>query len=513
MKISPDPPGLLWRALLVPLGGLLLAFGFAQPRWIAGLLGLSVLLVLAVRAPSPLRAFQDGWIAGFTFFGWLLAWLAMSILLYSDLGGVLALMAVVAAAAGLGLGWGVVFWGAARWARRWGPGPGIAAGVFLFVGYELLRLKYPVPFPWGVLGASAPGLRLGFLHAGLGSTGVSLFLALMAGTLALAGARVRSRLWPASMLLALAFLGGAGWWRAPVPPSGPPVKIAVLQGSVEREDRGTEGLFVYRDLTAAAARAGARVIVWPEGATSFQIDEDPPFRAFLEDLATRLDVELILNSLTGDGHGGWENSAILITPGDGWVAQAAKRQLAPFGEYIPWRWLLGNIPALAHEIGDLTPGRSTTLFSTRAGKAGPLVCFEGVFPGLACEQAGMGAGLLVNLTNDSWFGVSDGPAQHLDHARCRTWETQRPLIRAANSGISAVIDAGGRPAAELGVGERGFLLAEVAPGAGPAPGCRAGAVLRPICASLSFLALAGALIGPRRRPENTFPIAETDHAG
>lgn len=503
-----------WRAAAAPLAGLILALGFAQTRFIPGIAGLVVFLMLSVTAPRPRRAFLDGWIAGFTFFGWLLSWFAMAIILYSELGGFLALMAVLFSSAGLALGFGVTSWGAARWAGRWGRGPSLVAGALLFLGYEILRVKYPVPFPWGTLSASAAGLKLGFLAAGLGSVAVSLFLALTAAGLAGLFLRAPGRIWLMGTLVALLVLLGVGWWRVPAPLTNNKVKLALLQGSVEREDRGTEGLSVYRDLTWAAARAGAEVIVWPEGATPFQIDDDPAYRDFLESLAANADVELVLNSLTNDGRGGWENSAILITPRGGWVNKAPKRQLVPFGEYVPWRWLLGKIPALAHEIGDLSPGKETVVFNSRAGRLGPLVCFEAVFSGLTCDYADRGADILVNMTNDSWFGISNGPAQHLDHGRGRTWETHRPMVRAANSGISAVIDAEGRIQGSLPVGERGFLIAEVSRVEGTSPGCRASRVLRPLCATLSLLALAGAVFGFRRGgPKTKAHGSGSDNAG
>jgi len=132
------------------------------------------------------------------------------------------------------------------------------------------------------------------------------------------------------------------------------------------------------------------------------------------------------------------------------------------------------------------------LFPAAPARLGPLVCFEVVFPSLACELASDGAEVLVNMTNDSWFGYSAGPYQHLAHARLRAAETGRPLVRAANTGISTLIARDGRELGALELMERGFLVANVQTGKTAMPGCPVGRATGIACVTLLGLLLVTA---------------------
>ncbi len=141
------------------------------------------------------------------------------------------------------------------------------------------------------------------------------------------------------------------------------------------------------------------------------------------------------------------------------------------------------------------------MFDARSARIGPLVCFEAVFPGLALDLVRGGARLLVNQTNDSWFGTTGGPRQHFEHGLLRAAETGLPLARAANSGISALVAGGGRVHSELDTGERGFLVAELALPEHPRPGAAVGRAVAWAALALTAAALAG--IVPRRRPPDS----------
>ena len=503
------------RAALAPLAGVFLALAHPRPGW--GLLvvpGAALFLALAVTAP-PRRALAEGWLAGAVFFGLLLRWFGFVLLVYTPLPGGTVLAAVLLSGALEGVGTGVLAWTLARLARRASPGLALVAAPFLWIALEWSREAFPFPFPWGSVGvalAAVPGgLSIARLAggAGLGFLGVS-WAALLAAPLV--GARPPRRL--VTVLAAVTSLVGCASVLLPGP-GGREVTVAVVQGSVPEERGALARLATYEELAREAAVRGADLVVWPESAVPWRIDGAPGFRARVEALARDLGIDLVLGSVTAAPEGGRYNSAVLVRADEGVAGIAPKRRLVPFGEYLPLRALLGDIPAIAAEAGDFVPGREQVLLESRVGPLGPLVCYELVFPGISLGLARAGADLLVNLTNDTWFGDSSGPLQHAAHARLRAAETGRPLLRAANSGISLLVDGRGRVLGRLGTGERGVLVARVRTGTGPPVGGLVSRALEFACATLAAVALLLAAIpgrGPRWRAD-VAPLPGNDKDG
>jgi apolipoprotein N-acyltransferase len=158
--------------------------------------------------------------------------------------------------------------------------------------------------------------------------------------------------------------------------------------------------------------------------------------------------------------GGVRNAALLVGP-DGVEGIYAKRRLVPFGEYVPFEEVLPFVGTLARQSGRFVAGDEPALLPWAGERLGVAVCYEVVFPGAVAEQVREGATLLVTITNDAWYGDSSAPWQHLRAARFRAAENRRPMMRAALTGVSALIDAGGRVSAQLGVGESGVLRARL----------------------------------------------------
>jgi apolipoprotein N-acyltransferase len=140
--------------------------------------------------------------------------------------------------------------------------------------------------------------------------------------------------------------------------------------------------------------------------------------------------------------------------------------LVPFGEYVPLQKLLPFVNKLVAGIGDFSPGARITPLNTGRGEIGVLVCFEGIFPELAREYVRAGSRLLVNITNDAWFGRSSAPYQHLSMTVFRAVENRVPLVRAANTGISSIIDAKGHIRGMTPLFQEAFLSGEVRFGEG-----------------------------------------------
>jgi apolipoprotein N-acyltransferase len=204
----------------------------------------------------------------------------------------------------------------------------------------------------------------------------------------------------------------------------------------------------YRDLSLAAAREFTpELIIWPESATPFYYQDQSPLGAEVRQVAIRSQAALLFGSPAyekrDDGRWHFLNSAFLLDAKGETLGRGDKVHLVPFGEYVPLKKILPFVNKLVEGIGDFSPGiiRPMRLGEHRIGL---LVCYEGIFPELARAYVNQGSDLLVNVTNDAWYGYSSAPYQHLSMARFRAIENRIWLVRAANTGISAFIDPSGR---------------------------------------------------------------------
>ncbi len=502
--MTPGPAGTVgsfpwaWlRSCVAPLCGVGLALSFPEPGWPLLKLSLGLLFILVLSAPSAGRAAGEGLIAGFVFYSLLLRWFAAAILEYTTLGPWLALGAVVGAGAILAPGVAVVSWFSQRIRTRWGLAAGALSLATLWCGYELSRTVFPVPFPWAPLSAaSAFSAEGNAITSVLGALGYSwLEAVLVAAFAAFFVSRKRSFLL-AALVVACVFLGIA--WLAPDREAARELTVAVAQGSLPRDASVLERFETYETLTRDAASRGARLVIWPESAVRSRVDLHPGYRLRLEGLASELGVDIMVSSITSSPSGGIYNSAVLVRAIGGVSTISPKRRLVPFGEYLPLRFLMGASSAIAAEAGDFEAGTTLVLHPSAEARIGALVCYEAVFPSLAREAAMAGADLLVTMTNDSWFGWSSGPRQHLAHSVLRSAETGLPLLRAANTGISVIVDGDGRLLGELGLGERGILVARVGLGRKAPSGLWLGGAVSWACAILSIV-FAGLAFVPRRR--------------
>jgi apolipoprotein N-acyltransferase len=189
------------------------------------------------------------------------------------------------------------------------------------------------------------------------------------------------------------------------------------------------------------------LIVWPETAVPFFFQDHRALSARVVDVVHASGAALIFGSPAYQQAGNetrYFNRAYLLTPDDLRPQFYDKVHLVPFGEYVPLKRLLVFVNRLVPAAGDFEAGHVIHPLKFQNLPAGILICFEAIFPELARAQTKAGAQILVNLTNDAWFGRTSAPYQHLSMALFRAVETGRPLIRAANTGFSAFIDAHGR---------------------------------------------------------------------
>lgn len=462
------------RWLLAVLSGGLLALSFpgsGDQAWLAFVA--LVPLLAAVEGDGWRRAGARGLVAGLAFWLLTIPWIASTVARYGDVPWPLSVLVLAGLAGYLAL-YTAAF--AALLARRSLPGGGlyVIVAASLWVALELLRTYLFTGFPWNLLGYSQyRNLPLIQVAAATGVYGVSFLV--VAVNAALWRALDRESAWRRSLAAfgtAAAIVGAAiaFGWLSPHRAGGSPIPVAVAQGSVDQAvkwDATHQGvtLSLYRDLTVQAAGRGARLVVWPETAVPFFLAEDPR-RAEVEGLARATGAYLLVGA-PDRSSGKPRNSAFLIGPDGRVLGRYDKRHLVPFGEYVPVKRLLFFVEILGGgAIGDFAPGSEATVFATPAGRIGVVICYEAIFPGEVRDFFRAGADVLVNITNDAWFGRSAAPVQHLAMAAFRAVENRAYLVRAANTGISAIVRPDGRIERASGLFTREVLTGVVARHAG-----------------------------------------------
>jgi apolipoprotein N-acyltransferase len=327
-------------------------------------------------------------------------------------------------------------------------------------------------FPWNPFGSAAemPGtLGLAFMQpaAWVGVGGLTL------ATLLLAAAPTYAKRGRIAACAALLVWGGAGVARLQIAPGPAPDLTAVLvQGNISEtehrdhwQDRGwIEGVFEkHLALTrqgVAAAGGKPSIVIWPETASPYWLQQDKLAREAIAD-AARPALATIAGTAREEARGIDHNSLVVVMPDGSVGGYYDKFHLVPYGEYFP-----SYLPIRLGERGwDPGPGLRT-LHILGLPPIGPLICYEAIFPAQVVVENDRPA-MLVNITNDSWFGDSAGPRQHLAAARMRTVEEGLPMLRAANTGISAIITSHGAVVERLGLDRSGTVVGAV-PGMLPA---------------------------------------------
>ena len=439
------------RFLAVLLAGA--AYAAAFPPYDLGWLAWVALVPLCVAAAteSPRTAVRLGYCWGLVAFGGVLWWL-------TAFGPVVWAVAVALVAVFPGVATGL-----AAWAQRERGG---AFALFwmplVWVVVEFARSQGPLGFPWALAGESQHrALVVAQIASVTGVWGVSFVVVLGNALLAnLLGRRAAvSALAAAAVLIA----GTIGWgWsalQAPTAPAGAPgaVTAAVVQpdapprGPTTPSDMRAQ-LAVLETLTNEATSRGAQLVVWPETAFPTDIAGDAAALARIGSWIRRRPVALIASSLEG----GVTDSAFAFSPAGILVGRYDKMHLVPFAEF-----------------GERA-GRAPGVLPTPSGPVGIAICFESVFPEIARNTVLGGAKVLAVLTNDAWFSGPAAADQHAAAAAFRAIEEGRYLLRAANSGISEVIDPRGRVLARLPLGARGVLVSRIAATAGLTPYARYG---------------------------------------
>ena len=468
------------------LGGAVgLFLGFPNPLVHLPVLALmypAALALLGENASKPASALRRGWLTGLAGASAALYWLAVPIYEVGGFPWILAVPCVLAIGAYVGL-YGGCFALFARMLRVYPPLVRCCALALCWFLLEELRGFLFTGFPWLTLASAfVPWTPVIQAAAAVGSYGLG---GLLAGTACLFvhGLRHRNCLY-CGLLLALALpLGGLIRLETlpgqDVPPPPQALHLALVQGNIDQNQKWLPAyqratLAHYLQLSAQAAASGhLDLIVWPETAMPFFFQEQQQYASRIRSFANAHAIPLLMGAPAHDG--GLPdtrrifNRAFLIGSAGQDLGAYDKEHLVPFGEYLP-PWL--DHPALAmllQGVGNFAPGVPSHPLRLKELVLGPLICYETIFPEIAQARVDAGAGLLLNISNDAWFGLTSAPEQHLQLSVLRAVEQGRWLVRATNTGISAFVDPAGRIRARSSLMRTETLVDIAAPEEGVTP--------------------------------------------
>ena len=463
---------MLRRLSLTVLSGVLLALSFPEPHWgWLAWVALVPLLVVALDA-GPAAAFGWGFLQGVVFYSFTLEWLygffrSYGRMLVWQAAGVLGLMVVILSlfTGGYALG--------TRLLKRSGVGWALAISPFFWTAFELGRTLMPViGFPWNLLGYSMSS-NLGLVQV-VTFGGIYALSFIVAGYNALlvwawqAGRQRRKQpvvVW-AAVSAAILLVAAIGPHVVPKPAGRYTAHLIQLDIQprvsfpADWEQRNASMLHAVTSLSVNAGKSAPGLVIWPEAPAPFSL-QDPNFAARARRIAREGDSDFLV------GVDRWRfppgraaeasNSAEIVDPAGQTVFRYDKMHLVPFGEYVPWRKYLHFAHDLIGGIGDFTPGKVRAVGRLPGGRFSVFICYEAIFPDEVRQFADRGAQLLINISDDGWYGHTEALEQHLNMARVRAVENRRWLLRDTNTGITAEIDPYGRIRARLPAETRAAL--------------------------------------------------------
>jgi apolipoprotein N-acyltransferase len=419
-------------------------------------------LLVALAGASGWRALRLGYVTGAVSSLGLLYWTALVVVQYGGMPLLVGALVMVALCLAFSVFHALFGWLVGRFVAAFDLS-GLLAAPVAWTALEYARSITFFQFPWCLLGYSQAG-QPQFLQIATVTAvyGVSFLVAAVAALLAFAAleprrSRQHAALAGAAGLVLLPWAYGAWQMSRPVHETGR-VTVGLVQGGIRQEDKWVPeyawaNVGRHVELSQQAAGRGARLLVWPESAVPFVFDEDAELAGLLRRLVQSGRTYLFFGNddrerPVGGGRGRIFVGAKLLSPDGELVVRYRKMQLVPFGEYVPLQPLFtlgGRFAAkLVQEVSDFTPGTEAVTGMVDGHAVGGTICYEAIFPSLVRRFPAQGAELLVNITNDAWYGTTSAPDQHLAMAALRAVENRRYLVRAANTGITAVIDPHGR---------------------------------------------------------------------
>lgn len=429
-------------------------FDFEFLAWFA-----LVPLFYAIEGKSPWKGFWVGFSTGFISFLGILYWIIVAVHNYGNVPLILSILVLLFLVGYLSLYIATFAFLYRLIQIRLGLQT-ILLAPLLWASLEYLRSFFLTGFPWASLAYSQYiNLPIIQLSEVTGIYGLSFIILLVNACLYMTLHQWSKKTFPlrevaVTVLLLLGFLI-YGYWRIEIIDrqalQSPALKIGLVQGNIDQsikwdESFQKETMKIYERLSYKVADKKPDLIIWPETATPFFFQDAKEFQPIVLDIPNKTGAYLLFGTPSykierGKIH--HYNSALLLSPSGEVKGKYDKIHLVPYGEYVP----LGDyisLGSLGEGIGNFKPGKEIFNFTLPQGKFGVLICFEIIFPDLCRRFVKEGADFLVTITNDAWFGRTSAPRQHLTIATFRAVENRVFIARAANTGISALIDPVGR---------------------------------------------------------------------
>ena len=457
---------------LALVSGALLALSF--PRYghpaVAWIALVPLLVALAQRRHPPLKAFLLGLTSGFIYFVGTLYWTGTVIRTFGGIPLPAAILGVILLALYQGFFPALFALIVSRLLARGGLTALVLADA-AWVATEFFRGIVFGGFPWVLLGDSqVTVLPVAQIASVFGVYGVSFLVAFINAAIAYAMlTTVRRR--AAAIASAAVFLIAIGAWGTAriadgsLTRTGTPIRVALIQANVAQEDKWKSGearriFTTYVAMTRDAVKRGAEYVIWPESATPFMFEQDAVGQEALRALAREERVPILFGSDQEviRPEPALYNAAFLVTPDGKTAAVYRKIHLVPWGEFIPLKRLLFFVSPLVDSLTDFSPGTEMVLLPVNSHLTSTAICYEVVYPSLIRQAVQAGSELLTTITNDAWYGYSSAPYQHFALASMRAIEQGRYLARAANTGISGVVDPYGRIVRQSGIFEQAALV-------------------------------------------------------
>jgi apolipoprotein N-acyltransferase len=539
-RLSLASDGLVWQSAAAVVSAFLLLlsfppFEFSFLAWVA----LAPLLKVLADGVTVRRAFWLGWLAGIEFTFFAENWIAHSMTTFGQVLTVVAYAVAMLFAAILAVFPGIFAAVMAKFTRRFGW-RAIAFAPAVWVATEWAR-PFVTGVTWNALGVSqARHFRIASLSQLGGVYLISAEIVAVSALIVLAlkiKERAVARSAAVLLFLAAAFFMAPPQLRRQAPSQvGAPVTVVGVQPDLPLDSPPTERdlenvIRLTKDAIGRTPNKKADIVIWAESPLALFYENDPAVRDRLNALARETGSYLIASTATREDDR-YFNSVNTVSPHANSQFGAEpkplrrydKIRLVPFGEYVPWRPLLGRfVPAI---VGDFTPGHDAVvnllrLDTERAAivtgdggapseaiertttyvRVGTFICYEAAYPGLVRRFAENGATLLVNVSNDAWFGNTAGARQHLAHAMMRAIENDRDLLRVTNAGISALLTADGRVVDPLPMFTPGAQVWQAQTRRDRTFYTRHGDWFAVSCAILTVLILAASFTKPPRPPE------------
>ncbi len=497
-----------YKFFLSSLSALLLTVAFPPYdmevlAWIA----IVPLFYLIMYTTTYRAVFLWGWFSGILFYLFTIYWVTIAMHTYGGMPEWLSLLVLLLLSTYLGLYTGIFGLIISYICKIFKPPYLILFAPSLWVTLEYIRAHILTGFPWASMGYSQyrilPFIQIsditGYLGVSFLVIGINTLIFIISSNRK-ASFRKIVFTWPVIVFLIIILSSLAyGYIRLHTVfyDVSRPLKIAVLQGNITQDLKWNptfrrKTIKIYEDLSIKAGIAHPDLIIWPEAATPFFLQDKTAYRQEILNLVNKEGTYFLIGSpsyIPMNNDIKLHNSAYLLSPDKGIIARYDKIHLVPFGEYVPLARILFFVKKLVVDLGDFIPGNDFTIMNVPDAKFGVAICYEVIFPELVRKFVKKGAQFMTTITNDAWFGNTRAPYQHFSMIVFRSIENRIFFARSANTGISGFIAPSGRILKESHIFTRTFLTGKIYPSTEKTFYTRYGDIFAYLCLGFTGLVL------------------------